>query len=187
MAIRNIIPDASNDFGAINQWQYYGLATKFQELAVTGRLDYNGFEPVQISLIGEFVTNLAFNKSDIELIAVNNRGAISDPAELDAIGSFEGDPNAWLIELRVGTPALTKRWDWAVDVGYRWIGSDAVVDGFNDSDFGLGGTNMKGFTVGAYLSLSKNVYISARWMGADSIAGPQFNTNIFQFDINSKF
>lgn len=186
MAIRNIIPDASNDYGAINQWQYYGLATKFEELAVTARIDYNGFEPVQISLIGEFVQNLAFNKSAIDLIAVNNRGPI-DAAELSAIGPYDGDPTAWLVELKFGTPSLSKRWDWSVDVGYRWIGSDAVVDGFNDSDFGLGGTNMKGFTVGGYLALSQNVYVSLRWMGADSIAGPSYKTNIIQFDINSKF
>jgi len=187
MAIRNIIPDASNDYGAINQWQYYGLATEFHELAITGRLDYNGFEPVQISLVGEVVQNLAFKKDAINLIAVNNRGELADPNQLDAIGPFDGDPFAWLIELRVGTPSLSKRWDWAVDVGYRWIGSDAVVDGFNDSDFGLGGTNMKGFTVGGHLALSENVYVSLRWMGADSIAGPTYKTNIIQFDINSKF
>ncbi len=187
MAIRNIIPDASNDFGAINQWQYYGLATKFQDVAITARLDYNGFEPVQISLVGEFVSNLAFNKNDIGLIAVNNRGPIADPTELNAIGAFEGDSYGWLIDLRIGTPALAKRWDWQIDVGYRWIGSDAVVDGFNDSDFGLGGTNMKGFTVGGHLALSQNVYVSLRWMGADSIAGPTYKTNIIQFDLNSKF
>ena len=187
MAIRNIVPDASNNYGAINQWQYYGLATPFHELAITGRLDYNGFEPVQVSLIGEFVSNLAFNKTDINAIAVNNRGPIVDPTQLNAVGPFEGDPNAWLVELRLGTPSLSKRWDWSVDVGYRWIGSDAVVDGFNDSNFGLGGTNMKGFTVGGSLALSQNVYVGIRWMGADSIAGPQYKTNIIQIDINSKF
>jgi len=187
MAIRNIVPDASNNYGAINQWQYYGLATPFHELAITGRLDYNGFEPVQVSLIGEFVSNLAFNKTDINAIAVNNRGPIVDPTQINAVGPFEGDPNAWLVELRLGTPSLSKRWDWSVDVGYRWIGSDAVVDGFNDSNFGLGGTNMKGFTVGGSLALSQNVYVGIRWMGADSIAGPQYKTNIIQIDINSKF
>ena len=187
MAIRDIVPDASNNYGAINQWQYYGLATPFHEVSVTGRLDYNGFEPAQFSLIGEFVQNVAFNKSAIDLIAVNNRGPVADPTQLNAIGPFVGDPTAWLIELRVGTPALAKRWDWSVDVGYRWIGSDAVVDGFNDSNFGLGGTNMKGFTVGGSLALSENVYVSLRWMGADSIAGPTYKTNIIQFDLNSKF
>ena len=185
--IRNIVPDASNDYGAINQWQYYGLATKFQELAITGRIDYDGFEPVQVSLIGEFVQNLAFNESDINAIAVNNRGAI-DPNDIDDIlGDFEGSPVGWLVEARVGTPSLAKAWDWGITFGYRWIGSDSVVDGFNESDFGLGGTNMKGFTAGGALALSPNVWFGVRWMGADSLAGPQFKVNIFQFDLHSKF
>ena len=184
--IRNIVPDASNDYGAINQWQYYGLATKFQEVAVTGRVDYNGFEPVQLSLIGEFVQNLAFNKSDINAIAVNNRGALDDDLS-DSIGEFEGSPTAWLVDFRVGTPALAKAWDWGVTVGYRWIGSDAVVDGFNDSDFGLGGTNMQGFTVGGTVALSPNIWLGLRWMGSDSLAGPTFKANIIQFDFHSKF
>ena len=186
MAIRNIIPDASNDYGAINQWQYYGLATPFHELALTGRIDCNIFEPVQFSVIGEYVKNLAFDSAAIDAIAVNNRGAV-DATQLNSVGAFEGSATAWLLEFRLGTPSLSKRFDWSVDVGYRWIGSDAVVDGFNDSNFGLGGTNMKGFTVGASLALSQNVYVGLRWMGADSIAGPQYKTNIIQIDINSKF
>ncbi len=32
MALRNIVPNASNDYGTINQWQYYGLATPFRDL-----------------------------------------------------------------------------------------------------------------------------------------------------------
>lgn len=184
--IRNIVPDASNDFGAINQYQYYGLATKFQELALTGRIDYNGFEPVQVSLIGEAVRNLAFNKSNINAIAVNNRGP-ADTSLSDSIGQFDGSPIAWMVQLRVGTPALAKTWDWGLTLGYRWIGSDAVVDGFNDSEFGLGGTNMKGFTVGGQLALSRNVWVSLSWMGSDSLAGPQYKVDMIQFDLNSKF
>ncbi|MEO8206342.1 MAG: putative porin [Chthoniobacterales bacterium] len=186
MALRNIIPDASNDFGAINQWQYYGLATQFHEAAFTGRLDYNGFEPFQISLIGEFVQNIAFDSNAINLIAVNNRGANDDDLS-DTIGIFDGGGTAWLMDLKIGAAVLEKRWDWNAMVGYRYIGSDAVVDGFNDSDFGLGGTNMKGFTVGGALALSSNVWLAAKWMGADSIAGPQYKVNIFQLDIHAKF
>lgn len=186
MALRNIVPDASNDYGTINQWQYYGLATPFQDLALTARIDYNGFEPVQVSLIGEFIQNLAFNKGAIDAIAVNNRGALDDDLS-DTIGAFEGSPTAWLVELRVGTPALAKRWDWNVNLGYRYIGSDSVVDGFNDSNFGLGGTNMQGFTVGGSLSLSSNVWVSLRWFGSDNIAGPAYKMNIIQLDLNAKF
>ena len=185
--IRNIVADASNDFGAINQYQYYGLATKYEELAITARLEYNGFEPIQVSLTGEFVTNLAWNEDDINAIAVNNRGAI-DPNNIDDIfGQYEGSNYAWLMELRVGHPRYLKRWDWSAHFSYRWIGSDAVVDGFNDSDFGLGGTNMQGFTVAGFVALAPNVWVGGRWLGSDSIAGPQFNVNIFQVELNGEF
>lgn len=186
MAIRDIVPDASNDFGAINQWQYYGLATKFTELALTSQIDYDGFEPVRVSLIGEYVQNLAFNQDDINAIAVNNRSALDEDG-LSDIGIFDGSPYGWFVDLRVGTQALAKRWDWLVSVGYRWLGSDSVVDGFTDSDFGGGGTNMQGFTVAGFLSLSENVYLGVRWMGSESLVGPQYDTNIFYFEINSKF
>jgi hypothetical protein len=186
MAIRDIVPDASNDFGAINQWQYYGLATKFTELALTSQIDYDGFEPVRVSLIGEYVQNLAFNQDDINAIAVNNRSALDEDG-LSDIGIFDGSPYGWFVDLRVGTQALAKRWDWLVSVGYRWLGSDSVVDGFTDSDFGGGGTNMQGFTAAGFLSLSENVYLGLRWMGSESITGPQYDTNIFYLELNSKF
>ena len=186
MAIRDIVPDASNDYGAINQWQYYGLATKFNELALTSQIDYDGFEPVRVSVVGEYVQNIAFNETDINAIAVNNRGALDENGLTD-IGAFEGSPYGWFVDLRVGTPALAKRWDWLLSVGYRWIGSDSVVDGFTDSDFGGGGTNMQGFTAAGFLSLSENVYLGLRWMGSESIAGPQYDTNIFYLEVNSKF
>jgi len=129
---------------------------------------------------------MAFNKNNINAIAVNNRGP-ADTTLASSIGQFDGSPVAWMVQLRVGTPALAKTWDWGLTLGYRWIGSDAVVDGFNDSEFGLGGTNMKGFTVGGQLALSRNVWVSLSWMGSDSLAGPQYKVDMIQFDLNSKF
>ena len=51
-------------------------------------------------------------------------------------------------------PALEKFGDWQAAVGYRYVESDAVVDGFTDSDFGGGGTNVQGFTIGGNVALS---------------------------------
>jgi polyhydroxyalkanoate synthesis regulator phasin len=188
--IRDIIADAYNDYGAINQWQYYGLATPFQNLAFTGRLSYDGFEPVRVSLIGEFIQNLAFDKGAIDKIAVNNRGeVVANDSDINTqeIGAFEGSGTAWLVDLEVGHAELDKFGAWQVSFGYRWIGSDAVVDGFNDSGFGLGGTNMKGFTAAARMALNPHVYLALRWFGSESIAGPQYDMNIFQFDVGAQF
>lgn len=188
--LRNIVLPPGADPATYPQYQYYGLATPFQNLAFTGKLSYDGWDPVRVSLVGEFVRNLAFNSSAINEVAVNNRGeVVADDPNIDTaeIGAFEGDADAWLIDLEAGHAELDKLGAWQMSFGYRWIGSDAVVDGFNDSDFGLGGSNMKGFTVAARLALSPHVFLGFRWFGSESIAGPQYDMNILQLDLGAKF
>jgi len=184
MMLRNIISTSANSNGTTNQYQYFGLVTPFRELALTGQVDYAGFDPCHIALTGEVVKNLAFDRSAIDLIAQNNFGPDTSTGKT---GPFNGGDTGWLMNLNFGAPTLQKRWDWNVNVGYRYVESDAVIDGFCDSDFGGGGTNLKGFTLGGGLGLSSRVWLSARWMSADSIAGPTFKTDIFQFDLNAKF
>jgi hypothetical protein len=74
-----------------------------------------------------------------------------------------------------------------VNLGYRYVESDAVVDGFTDSDFGGGGTNLQGYTIGGNVAFSRYVYAGVRWLSADSIAGPTFKEDIIQLDLNAKF
>jgi len=184
--IRDIVPDALNNFGTIDQFQYYGLATPFHEVDFTGQLNYDHFAPIRVSLIGEFVQNYAFDSTKVSALAINNRGP-NKPS--GALGSYLGSNSGWIVTLTVGDAALQKFGDWSFDIGYRYVQSDAVVDGFNDSDFGapLYGTNLKGFTVGANLALGKQVWLGLHWMSADSIIGPPFKSDLVQFDINGKF
>ncbi|MEA3207036.1 MAG: hypothetical protein QOE70_93 [Chthoniobacter sp.] len=184
MALRNIVPNALNNFGTSNQFQYFGLATPFQELVLNGKLDYNGFEPVQITFSGEYAKNLAFDRADTNLKAVNNRG----PNGVDGtLGKFDGGDTAWIGGVKVGSGAFQKRWDWALGVNYRYVESDAVVDGFTDSDFGLGGTNLKGYSLFGSVALSPAVSLGARWMSANEVAGPPLKNDILQIDLSGKF
>ncbi len=180
MALRNIIPTAANDFGTKYQYQYYGLATPFRVLTATGRLDYSAYDPYHISLIGEYAKNLAFDSSRINSKAVNNRSGAG-------LGRFDGGDTAWNVGIRFGRTALENPGDWAVSLGYRYVESDAVVDGFTDSEFGGGGTNVKGFTLGGVMAVSPRVRVGLRWMSSDEIAGPPLSTDTLQFDINAKF
>lgn len=183
MALRNIIPTIDNDFGTRFQFQYYGLATPFDVLALTGRVDIDSFEPVRISLYGEYVQNQEFDQAAIERIAVNNRGSSSDLS----IGRFDGGDTGYILGIRVGSVALEKALDWQINVNYRYVESDAVVDGFTESTFGLGGTNLKGFSIGGLIALGPQVYLGVRWMSSDEIAGPPLRNDIFQIDIGGKF
>jgi hypothetical protein len=175
--LRNIDNSTStNDFGNQNQYQYYGLASDFREIAITGRLDYDRFDPIRLSLMGEVIKNVAFDVDPAT--ALNNFGDDD---------SYEGGDTAWYLAFIIGNPALEKFGDWQASIGYRYVESDAVVDGFTDSDFGGGGTNVQGFTLGGNMALTKSVRWGARWMSSDEVAGPQLSSDTLQIDLNAKF
>ncbi len=186
IALRDIPATVDNGYGTQNQYQYFGLATPFHVLSANGRLEYRHWEPFVVSISGEWDQNLAWNSSNI----LNNgppqlQGPINNPG---ANGTGYGGGNtAWLVQMKVGSGALQKRWDWDFGVSYRYVESDAVIDGFCDSDFGGGGTNLKGYAIGGNLALSRNVFIGARWLSATGIAGPQYKEDIIQVDINARF
>jgi hypothetical protein len=184
MALRDITPTAANDFGNKNQWQYYGLATPFQDLTFTGKLDYNHFEPFIVSLFGSFVWNLAYDANEINAIAVNNRGP--DKQNGDP-GAYVGGDIGWITGIKLGSAALQKRWDWNIWLDYRYVESDAVIDGFCESDFGGGGTNLKGYSIGGALALTPRILLALRWMSAEEIAGPTLKANVLQADISARW
>jgi len=186
IALRDITPDASNGFGTTNQYQYFGLATPFHDLALTGQLDYSGFDPFHVWLVGEFVKNLAFDRN---AILANGPPQAQGPQNNIVGDDYEGGDTGWMVKLNAGKVDLESLWDWNVQLSYRYVESDATVDAFTDSDFGgsLAGTNLKGFIIGANLALSPRVWLGARYMSADSVAGPVYHSDLFQVDLNAKF
>ena len=153
-------------------------------LNFNGRIDWNVSDFYQVSLLGEFASNLAFDAEQIDLYAVNNRGAITEDG---AVGGFEGGGDAWMLELQFGSAAMERLGNWNAAIGYRYVESDAFIDGLTDSDFGLGGTNMEGLTLSTGIALSPKVFLNLRWMSANEIAGPPLKSDVIQFDINAKF
>jgi hypothetical protein len=184
--IRNITPTAANNFGTTNQFQYYGLATPFRTLTVTGKVDYEGFDPIMISALAEVVKNVAYDQSALNANAVNNRGADPDGAG-PLLGNYDGGDMAWYLGFKLGKPKLENWGDWVVNLGYRYVESDAVVDGLADSDFGGGGTNVKGIHLGTTFSLTPHVNAGLRWLSSDEIAGAPLKSDTLQIDLNAKF
>jgi len=184
MALRNIDNStAANDFGNKYQYQYFGLASEFRNIVLSGKLEYDAYDPYRISLVGEVTKNIAFDSADVAGSAVNNRGAVGGAG----VGEFEGGDTAWLLAFQFGKPALQSFGDWQAAFGYRYVESDAVVDGFTDSDFGGGGTNVQGFTFGGNFALTSALRLGLRWMSSDEIAGPPLSSDILMFDVNAKF
>ncbi|NJM38764.1 MAG: hypothetical protein HC845_13340 [Akkermansiaceae bacterium] len=182
MPLRNIRPTAANGLGTTNQFQYYGLASEFRNLTVTGKLEYDRFEPVRLALVGEVTKNIAFDQSDVASRAFSN-GRIG--RTIDKKGDFEGGDLAWNLAFQVGKPAMEKFGDWQAAFGYRYVESDAVVDGFTDSDFG--GTNVQGFTLSGSMAITPAVRLGLRWLSSDEVDGPAFSSDTLLFDVNAKF
>jgi hypothetical protein len=189
IALRDIVPDASNDNGLINQYQYFGLATPFHEFALTSQLDFSQLDPFHIALLGEFVKNVAFDRN-----AIDNNGPSQEPGPVNnrsggSTGTYEGGDTGYNVRLQLGRPTLEEFGQWNVNLTYRYVESDAVVDGFTDADFGgpLVGTNLKGYMIGGNFALSPRVWTTMEWMSANSIAGPTYQNDLIQFDINAKF
>jgi hypothetical protein len=185
IALRNVVLDPSLTTPA-PVYEYFGLASAFHELALTGQLDYSHFDPFHILLIAEYVNNVAFDKSGIE---AEGPPILPGPQNNNNGSTFAGGGEGYNIRLTMGAPALIKRWDWNINLTYRYLESDAVVDAFNDADFGgyLTGTNLHGYIIGANLALAPHIWTSLRFLSADSIAGPPLKTDTIQFDISAKF
>ena len=163
---------------------YLGLASSFRELDLTGTVDIAQFDPVHVGLTGDLVKNLGFNRDEI----MNRTG----------YSILDGHSLGYMGRIQVGAQKMTKRGDWNVSMAYRYLGSDAVLDAFTNSDFGLGGTNSKGTILGMNYGVDKNTWVSARWMSSDvidsmvpSTSASSFNTkfsvDLIQFDLNTRF
>ena len=99
--LRDIVPVPENNFGTTRQFQYFGLASPFRDVAFTGTLHWGHYDPIHVWLTGEWIRNTAFNWNSIDEIAVNNRGPnqpIGQP------GRFDGGDTAWLVNLKFGMP-----------------------------------------------------------------------------------
>jgi hypothetical protein len=190
MALRNIVPQFDSSHNLYPQYQYFGLASAFRDVVVSGRLDLGHFDPVHIILDGEYVRNVAWNRDDIAAKVLANplpagptAGCSSPPCPQIYAGGNQG----WLARLSVGHRELKELWDWNAFVGYKYLESDAVIDAFTDSEFGLGGTNLKGYFIGGNVALGPNVWATVRWMSANQVAGAPYASDIVQLDLNARF
>ena len=163
---------------------YWGLASGFRELDITAVADIAVFDPVHIILTGDIVQNLKFKRGEASARAGQT---ITDGSGL-----------GYLFKVQVGAPTIAKLGDWNAAFTYRRLGSDAVIDAFTNSDFGLGGTNNRGIVLAGSYGLARNTWVTGRWMSSELInsavpASPTTNTqtkysiDTFQVELNARY
>jgi hypothetical protein len=173
----------AESIGPTSRYQYFGLASPFRELSVTGRVEVPAGRLLKLTLDGETVWNLAFSRSQVARVALNNCESHVGTTCTGYVGGGFG----YLARLALGSPRMDAQWNWSASLTYRYVESDATIDAFPDSDFGLGGTNLKGISANTYLMVTDRVQLGVRWFSADEVAGPPFRVDVFQTDLVTRF
>ena len=155
------------------------LASQFDLVNVTGQIDLLTFDPVHITLTGDYVKNIGFDAKEIF-----KRTGIN----------YEEETEGYQVRLDLGhnsfngpTSTEVKAKDWQVSLAYKRLEADAVLDALTDSNFRIGGTDAKGWLLWGNYAFDKNAWIGARYFSADAISGPDFSVDVFLIDFNAKF
>jgi hypothetical protein len=136
--------------------QLFALASEFTLVNAGFLLDYSGFGPVHVTLRGDYVNNIGFDSADVAArvgVPVSRRN------------------QGWMTRLEVGAPLVRRPGDWQLFASYQSLQRDAILDSYADSVFHGGGTDAKGWIAGGSWAIWDNVWMRARWMGADEIDG----------------
>jgi len=157
----------------------FGLASDFRVGAAYARAEFDLTTDLIGSLEFEGAKNFAFDRAD--LVARRVPGSSGDTL-------IHG-------RARIGHRDMDVKNAWSLTAGYRRIEADATMDLFTDSDFGLGGTDQKGFVVSGEFGLTKGALLTGTWYSARTIdlmttAGIQalpIDTDTVQLDLTVKF
>ncbi|TAK65343.1 putative porin [Methylobacter sp.] len=157
-----------------------GLAPDYNILNINAAYDLAFFAPHHLKLSADYAKNVGFNLQEIQ-----NRFGRNFASQ----GGDETKPqtSAWQVRADLGWPKVDVSGNWSVFTLYKHLERDAVLDAFTDSDFHLGGTNVKGWVIGGNYGLVKNVWLTGRWLSGDVITGPRYGVDILQLDVNTHF
>jgi hypothetical protein len=126
----------------------------------------------RLNLTADYVKNVGYNKA-----AVAARYGFPVPPRV----------TGYQVEVSYGSDALDHSRAWRGFLAYKFIERDAVLDAFNDQDFHLGGTDAKGYLVGADVALTRNVWARLRYYSSNAIDGPPLGIDTWQLDLNARF
>jgi hypothetical protein len=150
----------------------FGLASDYHLVNLTGALDVPLLAGKHVLLTGDFVRNIGYRRAEVAARV----GA-------DVAPKTKG----WLLRAGFGDAEVNKTGTWQLFSAYKHVERDAVLDAFTDSDFRLGGTDAKGYTIGGSYGLGRDTAATFRLMSADSISGAPLSVDVFQLDLAVRF
>lgn len=155
-----------------NNTNLFALAADYALANAGASFDWRLSPGYRITLAGDYVRNVGYSESRMRA-----RAGFSVPPR---VNGYQG-------EVAFGSAVMSEAHAWRVALGYRYVERDAVLDGFTDSDFHLGGTDAKGYTVGIDYSLTPRVMTRLRYLSANEIDGPPLGIDTVQLDFTASF
>ncbi len=164
----------------------FGLAYDFRPVVLTLSAELTHFSPYSLLLSAEYARNTAFSVSGFQRRAGSLYSGVNPGGRADG----------YLMRLGFGSAEVREAGQWLATLTYKHVGSDAVLDAFTDSDMGLGGTNLRGYSLAFTYGLYRNTNIGLRFLSSKSIDSPinditnpsaKFGVNSLQVDFNVRF
>lgn len=151
--------DINTTSGSNLRYDYdsYGVSAKTGVVNVFGGLPMHIDE--YIAVFGDYLTN-------------------PDPEEQNV---------AWAAGAQFGNKKVAEKGQWQAKYIYAWLGKDAILDTFPDSDRYGGSTDMYGHEAIVEYGLLKNVTLALDYYQTQRIKAAKALEHLFQADINFKF
>ena len=153
----------------------FALAADYHLANATLNFDWKVAPLHRVALVADYVRNVGYKES--EVLA---RGPL---LTTDGRKRVEG----YSAELNFGSTSMALNGAWRTFIGYRYLQRDAVLDAFTDSDFHLGGTDAKGYFIGADYAFTQRVLGRLRYLSASEIDGPPLGVDVLQLDLTASF
>ncbi len=190
----NIVNPLDNDLVAAPN--FLGLVQRFHILDINASVAFPISGNIKGRVSGEYIKNLAFDRARNcrygplypAITNVDETGStIGNPCSGDVPAEVQSGDYGWMVGLNVGHAQPSKWGEWSFAASYRYLETDATLDSLTDSDFYLGGSNTKGYTVEGTIGLFDRTRLTARWMSANEITGQPLAIDVFQVDLTTQF
>lgn len=150
----------------------WALAADYRVANVTMVADYSRFKPIHVIATADYARNVGYDQGKILARTGQN---------------IKPETDAYQIRLTVGYPVISERHQWQVFGFYRHSERDSMLDAFTDSNYLLGGTNHKGYTLHALYGVARNTWLGLRYNSYNQIRGLPLAIDSINLDLNARF
>ncbi len=197
--LRNIVANPVNPSGTARP-QFVGLLQDYDVLNISANVSAKVSDTLTATLSADYLRNISFDRAlacargdaglpvnNINEAADGNTNPCKPLPGKTVLADYATGSTGWMVKAGIGYPKPKAFAEWYVEAGYRYLGADATLDSLTDSDFHLGGTNAKGYFIGATFGLLKNVTIGGKWLSANEVTGTPLAIDVFQLDLKADF